>query len=83
MEKGKQESIYRPYIGDYIEHMFQEETHYFLPQDLIKVIFFFLAGGWSCYTQRLTCFTWQEKTSVRRDFTIPLRILRSSEMKRI
>lgn len=45
MEKGKQESIYRPYIGDYIEHMFQEETHYFLPQDLIKVIFFFWRGG--------------------------------------
>lgn len=40
MEKGKQESIYQPYIGDYMEHMLQEKTHYFLPQDLFKVNFF-------------------------------------------
>lgn len=46
MEKGKQESIYRPYIGDYIEHKFQE-IHYFLPQDLFKVNFFELLNWMS------------------------------------
>lgn len=40
IEKGKQESMYRPHIGDYMERMLQEKTNNFLPQDLFKVNFF-------------------------------------------